>query len=169
MLLSWVLTLTVVLAFPLKASGSIEQKRVKLGDPVTLRCNISLHHEIFWLRVSMMERPRIIMVSRLKNDGELTEVLNYDRTHYEGCLMDRFFGLRIFSVLKSDLGSYYCGIVEGKRMEFEDGVHLHAFSSPVPDERQSSYPVFATILGVGLLMMVMVVFIVQMMTCRKNN
>lgn len=115
----------MALAFPLKASGSIEQKRVKLGDPVTLRCNISLHHEIFWLRVSMMEKPRIIMVSRLKNDGELTEVLNYDRTHYEGCLMDRFFGLRIFSVLISDLGSYYCGIVEGKRMEFEDGVHLH--------------------------------------------
>lgn len=110
---------------PLWALGPIERKQVKLGEPVLLKCNISLHHEIFWLRVNMKERPRLLMVVRLKNDGGLTEVLNYNTTHFESCLVDKFFGLRIFSVLDNDLGSYYCGIVEGKRMEFEEGVHIY--------------------------------------------
>lgn len=65
------------------------------------------------------------MVVRLKNDGSLTEVLNYNSTCFEACLVGKFFGLRIFSVLNNDLGSYYCGIVEGKRMEFEEGVHIY--------------------------------------------
>lgn len=65
------------------------------------------------------------MVARLKNDGDLTEILNDDSTHYEGCLVDKFIGLRILNVLISDLGSYYCGIAEGKRMDFDDGVHIY--------------------------------------------
>lgn len=115
----------MALELPLRALGAIERKQVKLGQPVVLKCNISLHHEIFWLRVSMKERPRLLMVVRLKNDGSLTEVLNDNRTHFEACLVGKFFGLRIFNVLNNDLGSYYCGIVEGKRMEFEEGVHIY--------------------------------------------
>ncbi|MCI4376292.1 hypothetical protein PGIGA_G00186730 [Pangasianodon gigas] len=184
MLLSWVLTLTVALVLPLKALSTIERKWVKLGEPVVLKCNISLHHEIFWLRVSIMEKPRLLMVARLKNDGGLTEVLNYNSTHFEGCLVDKFFGLRIFSVLNNDLGSYYCGIVEGKHMEFEDGVHIYgdirnesvsnckeAFPPlpPVAGKGQLLYPMFAAALGVGLLVMVLVVFIVHMMAYRKMH
>ncbi|KAG7333935.1 hypothetical protein KOW79_002342 [Hemibagrus wyckioides] len=180
MLLSWLLTLTVALALPLKGLGATEQKQVQLGKSVVLRCNISLHHEIFWLRVNRLERPRLLMVARLKNDGDFTEIWNYDSTHYEGCLVDKFIGLRILNVLINDLGSYYCGIAEGKRMEFEDGVHIYAdmrdekvtnykedipIRPRVPEKRQSLYPVFASILGAGLLLMVLVVFIVQMITC----
>ncbi|XP_017317949.1 novel immune-type receptor 14 isoform X1 [Ictalurus punctatus] len=183
MLLSWILVLTGTLVLPLRALGTIEQKRVKLGESVVLKCSISLHHEIFWLRVNMKERPKVVLVARLKNDGGITEVLNHNSTHFEGCLVDKFFGLKIFSVLNSDLGSYYCGIVEGKRMEFEDGVHIYdirdecvcnnkeAFSiqPPVAEKINISYAVFAAVLSVGLLAMVLVVFIVHMLICRKIN
>lgn len=73
----------------------------------------------------MKEKPRLLMVVRLKNDGGLTEVLNYNSDHYESCLVDKSFGLRIFNVLNNDLGSYYCGVVEGKRMQFEEGVQIY--------------------------------------------
>lgn len=115
----------MALVLPLRAFGTLEQKIVKLGEPVLLKCNISLHHEIFWLRVNMKERPRLLMVVRLKNDGGITEVLNNNRTHYESCLVDKFFGLRILTVLTDDFGLYYCGIVEGKHMAFEEGVHIY--------------------------------------------
>ncbi|KAF7710326.1 hypothetical protein HF521_009198 [Silurus meridionalis] len=180
MRLSWVLAITVALALPFKAMGAIERQEVQLGKPVILKCNISLHHEIFWLKVNNEEKPRIVLVARLKNNGGLTEVMNYNTTHYEGCMIDRFFGLKISSVLNSDLGSYYCGIVEGKRMEFEDGVHIYedkdeCVSSnkkastihPTAETRSNSYRVFAAVLGVGLLVMVLVFFIVHMITCRK--
>ncbi|KAM9477502.1 uncharacterized protein Hap1MRO34_010325 [Clarias gariepinus] len=182
MLLLWVLSFTAALVLPLRALGTIKQKQVKLGEKVILKCNISLHQEIFWLRVSRMEKPRLIMVARLKNDGGLTEVVNYNSTHYEGCLVDKFFGLRILTVLKNDLGSYYCGTVEGKHMEFEDGVHIYGnmvnesvsiyneafpFVPPVAEKRQNSYKIYAAVLGIGLLIMVLVVFIVHMITFRE--
>ncbi|KAF4090465.1 hypothetical protein AMELA_G00052350 [Ameiurus melas] len=177
MLLSWILVLTGALVLPLRALGTIEQKLVKLGESVVLKCTISLHHEIFWLKVNMKEKPKIVMVARLKNDGGLTEVLNHNSTHFEGCLVDKFFGLKIFSVLNSDLGSYYCGIVEGKRIEFENGVHIYedikddcvynykeAFSTqpPVAEKENISYLVFAAVLSVGLLAMVLGIFIVHL-------
>ncbi|KAL6487030.1 hypothetical protein MHYP_G00036560 [Metynnis hypsauchen] len=163
-------------------------KPVTLGETVVLKCNISLHHEIFWLRVSMVERPRLLMVTGLKSDGKLSEIWNYNSTHFKGCLFDKFFGLKISHVMKSDLASYYCGIADGKRMDFEDGVHI--FAKPnhlwreirpenisnyekdavlsVTEKSLIPYPIFAAVLGFGQLGLVLAVVVVHVISWRKN-
>ncbi|XP_007248725.3 uncharacterized protein LOC103038664 isoform X1 [Astyanax mexicanus] len=126
MLLSLYLFTAVFL--PFTALEAVEMLEVELGQAVTLKCNISLHHEIFWLKVSMEDKPRLLMVAGLKSDGIVSDVWNYDTSRYRGSLGldERFFGLKILHVLKSDLASYYCGTLDGKRMEFEEGVHIYA-------------------------------------------
>lgn len=114
-----------VLLLLLGASENVQIKEVHLGQAALLKCNVSLHHEVFWLKVNMKEMPKLLMVARLKNDGGLTEVHKYNDSNFEGCLVEKLFGLRIFRVLKSDLGSYFCGIFDNKRMEFADGVHIY--------------------------------------------
>ncbi|XP_017551977.1 uncharacterized protein LOC108426766 isoform X2 [Pygocentrus nattereri] len=179
----------VVLVLPLTALGAVEMKPVTLGETVVLKCNISLHHEIFWLRVSMEERPRLLMVTGLKSDGKLSEVWNYNSTQFTGCLVDKSFGLKISHVLKSDLASYYCGIADGKRMDFEDGVHI--FAKPTHSSREITaenisnyekdavlsvaekwlipYPIFAAVLGFGQLGLVLAVAVVHVISWKKNR
>ncbi|XP_072534325.1 uncharacterized protein [Salminus brasiliensis] len=190
MVLSLLYVFTVVF-LPFKALEAVNMLQVELGGTITLKCNISLHHEVFWLRVSMEERPRLLMVAGLKSDGKISEVWNYDAAHYKGCLVDRFFGLQISHVLRSDFASYYCGILDGKRMEFEEGVHVYA--KPAQPERVMNaenitgcekdevlsvaekdlgtipYTIFAAVLGAGQLGMVLAVVVVHMRTWKKKT
>ncbi|XP_015461144.2 uncharacterized protein LOC103038664 isoform X2 [Astyanax mexicanus] len=186
MLLSLYLFTAVFL--PFTALEAVEMLEVELGQAVTLKCNISLHHEIFWLKVSMEDKPRLLMVAGLKSDGIVSDVWNYDTSRYRGSLGldERFFGLKILHVLKSDLASYYCGTLDGKRMEFEEGVHIYAKPAqpktstntekitsyeqdPVPSVAENGfnpYTIFAAVLGVGQLGMLLAVVVVHLIAGR---
>lgn len=161
--------------------GAVEMKEVKLGDVVTIMCNNSFYNEIHWLKISVEGQPIPLMVTNLKHNGELSVVWNLEPTHFEGIKDSRIIGLRIFNVSTNDLATYYCVTVNGKRMNFDEGLKLYTIQGN--EEEQSfnlvqgksfvghspHYQVFAAVLSFGLLGMLVAVSVVHMKARTKNK
>lgn len=99
-------------------------KEVKLGDAVSINCNLSFFSEIHWLKMSAEGQPTSLLVTILKHDGELSTVWNSKPTHFEG--LKRSTGLKILNVSANDLGTYYCATFKGKEMNFGKGVKIYS-------------------------------------------
>ncbi|XP_026116593.1 uncharacterized protein LOC113095174 [Carassius auratus] len=117
--------LTVLLVLPLKRLEAVELKEVRLGETVALMCNLSLYSETHWLRMSE-GRLMALMVTSLKNTGELSVVWNYNETHFEGFMEKQMTGLKILHISTCDLATYYCSTSYQKRLDFDKGVQLYS-------------------------------------------
>ncbi|KAK1792839.1 hypothetical protein P4O66_012748 [Electrophorus voltai] len=175
MLLSLWFVFIVILVFPLKSLKALKMAEAKLGHSITLMCGMSYHHEINWLRMGLDLKPKTLMVMGLKNDGDLSVSWNSNESHFEGCVQNRFIGLKILKVLHSDLVTYFCAASNGKRMEFGEGICLYTnHSEPTSHNTPQATPVtpkggltqthliIALMLCVGLLLMVLTIIAVHM-------
>ncbi|KAI4905848.1 hypothetical protein NFI96_021758, partial [Prochilodus magdalenae] len=122
-----------ILVLPLMSLKALKETTVRLGDGVTLKCDMSYHHEINWLKMDEDAQPKSVMVMGLKNDGALSVAWNSNETHYEGCVVERLIGLRIFNVSDSDLGMYFCAALSGKVMVFAEGIRLQSLLVSLAD------------------------------------
>ncbi|XP_050977167.1 uncharacterized protein LOC127172092 isoform X2 [Labeo rohita] len=177
MVLSCLIALTVFLIWPLKHSEAVELKEVKLGETVTLICNLSVYSDIHWLKMSE-GRPMALIVTSLKHNGELSVVWNYNETHFEGFMEKQTTGLRILHVSDSDLATYNCATLYQKRLDFDKGVQLYTNQQSInttfvqvqgPDGLSLHYQVFVAVLCFGLLGMLVSVLVVHMKTRAKNK
>uniref|UniRef100_A0A8B9RBI0 Ig-like domain-containing protein n=1 Tax=Astyanax mexicanus TaxID=7994 RepID=A0A8B9RBI0_ASTMX len=108
-------------------SNALKKMEVNLGQSQMLKCDMSYHHEINWIRMDDQAKPKTLMVMGLKNDGAMSVAWNFNDSHFEGCVVDRFIGLRIYQVSESDLATYFCAASHNKRMEFGEGIHRDIF------------------------------------------
>ncbi|KAI1889974.1 hypothetical protein AGOR_G00168430 [Albula goreensis] len=162
---------------------SAEWKGIKLGDNVTLGCNISYEIETTWLRHTTDQLPTVLMVnSPIKTDltvfskntlsNRFTSVPNAENETTE---------LRISNVIESDLALYYCvGRLQGI-LQFGKGTRLYREPSHEADPQapkqdlssQSSFPsfymIYASLLGLGQLGMICAVFTVHVRTRGTLN
>uniref|UniRef100_A0A3B4DMD8 Immunoglobulin V-set domain-containing protein n=1 Tax=Pygocentrus nattereri TaxID=42514 RepID=A0A3B4DMD8_PYGNA len=126
MLLSPALFFTAVnLVLTFKSSGALKKKEVRLGENVTVACEMSYHQKIYWLRMSPEAQLKQLMVISLKNDGEVTILQHSNDSNLKGCVLERFIGLRVLSVAEADLGTYFCATYDD-HMEFGEGEELYA-------------------------------------------
>ncbi|KAI4905847.1 hypothetical protein NFI96_021757 [Prochilodus magdalenae] len=132
---------------------------------------MSYHHDIYWVKIGEDVQPKMLMVMGLKNDGALSVAWNANVTHYEGCVVDRLIGLRIFNVSSSDLGMYFCTASSKKRMEFGEGIRLHSNSEMASssDGLFQTYLIIASALSCGMILMVVTIITVFVKTNREKR
>lgn len=95
---------------------------VKIGEVVSINCNLSFFNEIHWLKMSAEGQPTSLMVTILKHDGNVSPVWNSKPSHFEN--FEKSTGLKILNVSTNDLGTYYCATFRGKEMKFGKGVNI---------------------------------------------
>ncbi|KAG9259634.1 hypothetical protein AMEX_G27141 [Astyanax mexicanus] len=169
----------VILVLSLKPSNALKKMEVNLGQSQMLKCDMSYHHEINWIRMDDQAKPKTLMVMGLKNDGAMSVAWNFNDSHFEGCVVDRFIGLRIYQVSESDLATYFCAASHNKRMEFGEGIRLQTqekltqhgqdeglFSSS--GEKFHSHVIIAVALSCGMLLMVVTLIGVHIKTQKRQ-
>ncbi|KAL7855571.1 hypothetical protein AOLI_G00191750 [Acnodon oligacanthus] len=177
MLFAWI---AVLILSSVKSLKALQEKTVTLGEPVTLKCDMSYHHEIYWVKLGADYQPKTVMVMGLKNDGALSVAWNSNETHYEGCVVERLIGLKISKVSERDLAMYFCAASIGKPMEFGEGVRLQTKETQAPSKQDSetssgsrgpfnTHIIIAGALSCGLLLMVVTIVAVHVMTNRKRT
>ncbi|KAL7836241.1 hypothetical protein AOLI_G00275250 [Acnodon oligacanthus] len=192
MLLSPALFFTAVnLVLTFKSSGALKKKEVRLGENVTVACEMSYHQKIYWLRMGPEAQPKQLMVISLKNDGEVTILQRSNDSNLEGYILERFIGLRVLSVTEADLGTYFCATYDD-HMEFGEGLELYATRGRSEQQDQhhtncsqachtvetqgmrdtwdsfQAHTIIAVAMSIGLLIMVLTVSIIHVKTSRSG-
>ncbi|KAJ8271716.1 hypothetical protein COCON_G00105750 [Conger conger] len=163
-----------VFSLMMESLETVLQKAVDLGDAVELRCIISYHYEITWMRQGPNEVPTILLVAKLEDAGKVGYV--YQRSkHFIGVSSNRSISLMIKGITKADYALYYCAGKDTKILNFGNGTQLldpgsgmqvthpvtkdYVGSEKAPDDHSGwasplFYQLYAALQGLGLLGMI---------------
>ncbi|KAI4901874.1 hypothetical protein NFI96_026939, partial [Prochilodus magdalenae] len=84
-------------------------RSVHPGGTITLHCDITVDHEIWWYHQSSEEMKLLITAGKVKLYKSFTLNYNLNEDHYDGIMKPSSVDLVIVGVNETDLGLYYCG------------------------------------------------------------
>ena len=109
----------------LRQLEAFERKWVCLGDTVDIKCSISFHHDITWLKLNNEQPPIVMMVTSLISDGEMAVIYRDKDLWTEASVKGRAVTLTIKNISVDYLGLYYCTRTKDKVLTFVTGVLVH--------------------------------------------
>uniref|UniRef100_A0A8C9RNA7 Ig-like domain-containing protein n=1 Tax=Scleropages formosus TaxID=113540 RepID=A0A8C9RNA7_SCLFO len=83
------------------------RRNVVPGDTVSLRCNISYHVEITWIKQPTDESPALLLTAHIGNDGKLF-IKKQLSPRFTAQVSERSIMLTVGNVTAADCGLYYC-------------------------------------------------------------
>lgn len=158
-------------------------RRVQLGDTAILLCNISYHYEITWLKHNPEQTPDVLLCVSL-NGGNIIYG-HRPNLRFEAEIANRSLALKMNTVEDADLGLYYCMGKVGKSMMLGGGSRLHVSGLEAINASSTTYEqaspalcsctsglsfahLHATVVGLGLLGMILALCITHHKTKKRN-
>ncbi|KAF5896190.1 putative immune-type receptor 7 precursor, partial [Clarias magur] len=104
----------------------LDMKTVKLGEAVTMECNISEgrnRNGLSWYSQSFGKVPQFLVRSYTNNQSYMF-VEGFTDSRFSVTVNDQKFDLNINETREDDGGEYFCGHVEGSNLKFTSGTRL---------------------------------------------
>ncbi|XP_016129985.1 uncharacterized protein [Sinocyclocheilus grahami] len=158
-----------------QTTESLTDKRVNLGQNVTLDCQIDVK-DIYWVFQKGTDSPVLILrtfssestISRLKNQSL--------KNKYSSLTLSRLF---ISNVTINELGIYYC-VKTGSFLQLSDGIRLDIIAAQDQNQtelnNQSQHPktqqaliVLYVILNIVMFSAVIGLFQIKLQACKKRH
>lgn len=164
----------------------VEIQVVQLGGNATISCGLWYHYETMWLRHQPDGAPTLILLASLR-DAKVIEMQNY-RPRFGVEVENRSLALRVHGIEQEDLGFYYCLGKVKEDMTIRSGAQLKVSDSHIESSGKISTSnssvastiqpvgqpgvfvhVYAGVVGLGLILMVMSVFITHHRTSPPRS